>query len=134
MRLEISRSVIDAIVTEADRVPWREVCGLLLGMPHRIDGLLVCGNVAPDPRRSFEIDPVQLIAAHRAARRGGPGIVCCFHSHPLGAPEPSATDAASAAPDGWIWVIAAGRGVGVWQAVEHGARHGRFDAVHGQSA
>jgi len=127
--LEISRSVVEGILAGAAASPGRETCGLLLGTVARIDGFLPCDNVAADPGKAFEIDPRQLVAAYRAARNGGPAIAGCFHSHPLGAPEPSPTDAASAAPDGWIWLIAAKGGVGVWRAVENGARHGRFDAV-----
>lgn len=134
MTLEISRSVIDAIVTAADGSPDREICGLLFGLPGRIDGYRLCDNVAADPRSTFEIDPRALIAAHRAARAGGPAIAGCFHSHPSGAPEPSATDAAQAAPDGSVWLIAAGLRVGVWRAVADGGRHGRFDAVAWQSS
>lgn len=134
MRLEISRSVLDAIVAAADAVPDREICGLLFGSPARIDGYRLCANVAADPCATFEIDPASLIAAHRAARSGGPAIVGCFHSHPSGTTKPSATDAAQAAPDGSVWLIVAGREAALWRAVPDGARHGRFDAVRWQSA
>jgi proteasome lid subunit RPN8/RPN11 len=133
MRLEISRSVVDGVLAEANRSPAHEACGLLFGTAARIDRFQTCTNTAIDPRREFEIDPAQLIAVHRAGREGADTVVGCFHSHPLGSPEPSATDAACAAPDGWIWLIAGGGEVGVWRAVAHGTRHGRFNAVHWQS-
>lgn len=133
MRLEISRSVIEGVLAQADASPAHEICGLLFGTTTRIDRFHVCANVAVDPGREFEIDPAQLIAAHRAVRDGGDTIVGCFHSHPTGSSEPSATDAASAASDGWIWLIAGGGEIGVWRATAHGTRHGRFEAVHWQS-
>jgi proteasome lid subunit RPN8/RPN11 len=98
-----------------------------------VDRFQVCTNVAADPRTAFEIDPGQLIVAYRAMREGGDAIAGCFHSHPRGSPEPSVSDAASAAPDGWVWLIAGDGSIGAWRAVERGTRHGRFDAVHWQS-
>lgn len=129
MALEISSEVLHAIVDEAERFPGREVCGLLFGIADRVTAMRSCRNVAPDPRTTFEIDPAQLVAAHRAARAGGPQIVGCYHSHPSGEPKPSVRDAEAAVADGSIWLIAAGRDVGCWRAVADGDRHGRFDAI-----
>lgn len=129
MAVEITSGVLKRIVEEAGMASTREVCGLLLGSPECVTGVLPCRNVAPDPRAAFEIDPAQLIAAHRAARAGGPAVVGCYHSHPSGAALPSARDAEAAAPDGSIWIIVAGRGTGVYRAVENGRYVGRFDTV-----
>jgi desampylase len=129
MRLEISRSVADAILAEAARHPEREVCGLLFGSDARVEALKVCGNVAENPGIAFEIDPVDLITAYRAARNGGSVICGCFHSHPRGSAEPSRRDAEAAAPDGWVWLIAAGADLQAYRAIEDGALHGRFDRV-----
>ena len=129
MGWEISSAVLHRIVGEADAFPAHEVCGLLFGTGARIDRALSCRNVASDPASAFEIDPAQLIAAHRAARAGGPRIVGCYHSHPGGPPLPSARAGAAAAPDGSIWLIVAGRGTGCYRAVPGGRHHDRFDAV-----
>ena len=103
---------------------------MLLGDPA---GARACPNVHAEPSRHFEIDPAALLRAHREARAGGAAVIGHYHSHPSGDPTPSRTDAASAAPDGAIWLIV-GRGLGVdgaraWVAVEGGALHGRFDPV-----
>jgi proteasome lid subunit RPN8/RPN11 len=116
-------------MAEADENPRREVCGLLLGVQGSILDYKSCANVAADPVCAFEIDPTALIAAHKAARQGGPLIVGCYHSHPEGPPVPSARDAIAARPDGSLWLIVAGRRVRLWRAVKHGACQGRFDAV-----
>ena len=106
-----------------------EVCGLLLGLPDRVDAMRACRNVASDPTTAFEIDPAALIAAHRAARAGGPVIVGCYHAHPRGDATPSRRDAADAAPNGWLWLIV-GRGEArLFRAVEYGAIRGRFDPL-----
>lgn len=129
MALEIASEALDAIANEAVRSGGREVCGLLFGSADRVMAAQSCRNVAGDPRTAFEIDPAQLIAAHRATRAGGPQIVGCYHSHPSGAPEPSVRDAEAAVPDGSIWLIVAGGEVRCWHAVAGGHRHGRFDPI-----
>lgn len=130
MAIRISRAVLDAVIAQARADPEREVCGLLTGsVPDQIDGFVSAVNVAADPRARFEIDPAVLIAAHRAVRSGGPGLLGCYHSHPGGVPAPSPTDAAMAAADGWLWLIVTSAGeAGWWRAGERGL-YGRFVAV-----
>ena len=106
-----------------------EVCGLLFGDGERVARLLPCRNVAADPAVRFEIDPAALLAAHRAARRGGERVIGHYHSHPSGLAAPSPRDAADAAADGSIWLIVAGAVVTAWRAVPDGAVHGRFDPL-----
>lgn len=129
MALEISSTLLARLLNEAASAPHREVCGLLFGTSDRIEKALPCSNVAADPRTAFEIDPAALIAAHKAARDGGPAIVGCYHSHPNGAALPSPRDAAAAPPDGALWLILAEGQARLFCAVEHGVIEGRFDAV-----
>ncbi|MES2096274.1 MAG: M67 family metallopeptidase [Pseudomonadota bacterium] len=124
MRLEISRADVDRLLGEAATSPDGEVCGLLLGAGLRVDAVRACRNVAENPGRSFEIDPAALIAAYRAARNGGPGVIGHYHSHPTGTPEPSARDAA-AAHGGEVWMIMAGGAIQAWLA----ARDGHFTRI-----
>ena len=107
----------------ADRA---EICGLLLGTGRRITDIAPAANVATDPKRHFELDPAVLIAAHRAARRGGPQVLGHYHSHPSGVAAPSLTDAASAAPDGSVWLIVAQDVMTAWIAGSDGAGGVRF--------
>lgn len=116
MSHEIARSLLDRITALAAAEP-HEVCGLLLGEAGRIDAIMPAANVAPDPARHFELDPATLIAAYRRARANGPAVIGHYHSHPSGVAEPSATDLACAAPDGSLWLIVAGRDVGLWAAL-----------------
>ena len=129
MPVTFAKGVVEEIVDRADAFA-NEVCGLLLGEGRQVTVVLHCSNVSAAPATSFEIDPRQLIAALKVERAGGPHVLGCYHSHPAsGAPTPSPRDARDAAPNGWLWFIAAGRGVGLYRAVEQGAIHGRFDAV-----
>jgi proteasome lid subunit RPN8/RPN11 len=126
MMVRISRSLHRRILAECEGQST-EICGLLLGRPDEIEEARVAANVAVDPTRHFEVDPVMLIAAHKAARKGGPGLLGHYHSHPLGSAEPSATDAACAAVDGTLWLIVARGEMQLWRAAGEGL-HGMFTA------
>ncbi len=114
MEIEVASSVIAAILAEAERAHPDEACGLLLGAP-AIAQAISTANVHPTPRTHFEIDPLALIAAHKAERSGGPVLAGYWHSHPSGPPEPSATDRAMAAGDGCVWAIAGAGRVTFWR-------------------
>lgn len=107
MQIEVTSHALAAMRAAAAAAHPREACGLLLGTGGRITAARTAANVHPSPETRFEIDPQALIAAHRAARAGGPAVLGYFHSHPAGAPEPSATDRACASGDGRIWAIIA---------------------------
>lgn len=126
MTVRISRLLIDRITALAEET-GDEVCGLLLGVTDHIHAIRPAANVASDPSRHFEIDPTVLIAAHREARRGGPAVIGHYHSHPSGIAEPSATDAACAAPDGALWIILGDGLVRCWRARGDGAGVVCFD-------
>ncbi|RYD18470.1 MAG: M67 family peptidase, partial [Lysobacteraceae bacterium] len=90
----------------AKSTPDVEVCGMIFGTSDRVMDVAQCVNVAADPRRTFELDPTALFAALRAERGGGPALLGYWHSHPSGDVRPSVTDAARAAADGKVWLIA----------------------------
>ena len=122
MMLEISREAVTGILTDAAASPGAEICGLLLGRGLRVERVVACRNVADEPATGFEIDPQALIAAHKAARCGGPAVIGHYHSHPTGRAEPSARDAA-AARAGEVWVIVGGGHAIAWLATESGFDH-----------
>jgi len=120
MEWMVTREVVQDLLAAAELAHPAEACGLLTGRPGEIRGAVPATNVAADPLRHFEIDPAALVAAHKAARRGGPAVVGYYHSHPTGIAAPSATDRAMAAHDGSIWAIATLRDVTFWQDDEAG--------------
>lgn len=128
MELRISIADHDAILHAAASAR-EEICGLLLGEGTSVTQLVPCANVAVDKARWFEIDPAMLLAAHRAARAGGPAVIGHYHSHPSGRAEPSPRDAAAALPDGAIWLIAAAGTLTAWRATTDGMLHARFDPL-----
>lgn len=129
MRCRISRALLAEIRQQAAIVSPLETCGLLFGDDREIMAMQVAQNVATDPSKHFEIDPAALFAAIRAERSGGARLAGYWHSHPSGNPDPSATDAAMAEPDGRLWLIVGGEAITLWRSVRAGDRHGRFDAV-----
>ncbi len=121
MGVAISSGILATLNAAAQALPDAEVCGLLLGTAERIEAAEACANVAANPERTFEIDPVALFAAHRRARGGGPAVVGHYHSHPSGVPMPSPRDAAQAMGDGALWLILGGGEARLWRSVEPGA-------------
>ncbi|MBC7490932.1 MAG: Mov34/MPN/PAD-1 family protein [Novosphingobium sp.] len=113
--LIVTRAVLEAVREAAASAAPEEACGLLLGVNGVVNDACRCGNMASDPRRYFELDPVALIAAHRAARRGAAQIIGYFHSHPTGVAEPSAEDQRQASGDGKVWAITAQGEVRFWR-------------------
>lgn len=120
MEIGLTRASLERIRAEAERALPEEACGILLGRDGQIENVLPARNVHPTPRTRFEIDPQALVDAHRAARAGGPVILGYFHSHPVGPPEPSATDRALAAGDGSVWAIVGEGDVTFWRDDEGG--------------
>jgi len=100
----------DQILRAAQDAHPRECCGLLEGacegQAFRITALHPARNLAK-AADTFEIDPRDQFAAHKAARAQGGAIIGCYHSHPNGRAEPSATDQAGAGEENFLWLIAA---------------------------
>lgn len=117
MAVVISSGLIERIVALAAAEPVREVCGLLLGEGDRIDDILPATNIAADPARAFEVDPVILFNAIRHARAGGPAVIGCYHSHPSGDVMPSKRDCAMIGRVGELWLITDGHELHAWRSV-----------------
>ncbi|WP_121118397.1 Mov34/MPN/PAD-1 family protein [Croceibacterium ferulae] len=120
MEWTVTSAVLAVMRSAAAAAHPRECCGLLLGRGQAIVQAVPAANVAAEPWHRFEIDPATLIAAHRAARAGGPAVLGYYHSHPTGDARPSATDQAQAAGDGRVWAIVAACDVCWWQDDEAG--------------
>lgn len=110
---DIAQTLIDDIGNRAAAEWPHECCGLLIGAADRrnakgairITRAVPARNLASDPAISFEIDPAVLFATHREVRIRNEAIIGCYHSHPNGVVEPSATDLARAEEPGFLWMI-----------------------------
>jgi len=129
MPLRISRKHHNELLERALAAGNQECCGLLLGRDDRLFELVPCANVAKNPERHFELDPVELLSRHKAARDGGMPIIGYYHSHPNGLARPSATDMAQAVADGRYWLIIAGDGVTAWKPLAEAAQVIGFESI-----
>ncbi|MEE4451233.1 M67 family metallopeptidase [Novosphingobium resinovorum] len=115
MIVELTSGVLATLHEEARRAAPEECCGLLFGRGGWIDEVRAAANVAENRRVHFEIDPGALLAAHKAARAGGPQVIGYYHSHPTGICVPSATDRQHSTGDSRIWAIIAESEVAFWR-------------------
>jgi desampylase len=110
--LHLSDELAAQMLSAAARTYPSECCGLIEGVAAEDGwrGLAVheAANLAEDPARHFLIDPQAQFDLLRALRGSERRIIGCFHSHPDSAPEPSATDRASAFESDFLWLIAGG--------------------------
>jgi proteasome lid subunit RPN8/RPN11 len=126
-RFTLARSHLAQIERETRAANLRECCGLIEGIR---DGESLRA-IALHPTRNlssaydaFEIDPAEQFRLLRALRGRDRALIGCYHSHPGGAPEPSARDRRAAAEEGFVWLIASvqgGRtelGAWLWQALD----------------
>jgi len=129
MTIKVTSGVLQTLREEAQKAMPEECCGLLLGQGERIEFAQPAANIAKDPLTRFEIDPVALLSAHKAARAGGPQIVGYYHSHPAGHPVPSATDCEHASGDARIWAIVANDEVAFWRDGKGGFEAAQWEEV-----
>ena len=117
MDLRISRIQRQVLLAWANEAHPDECCGLLLGRDDVVEHVELTENTASDKSSTFEIDPLALITAEKAARTGGLLILGYFHSHPNGSTTPSPCDARMAAVDGRRWIIIAGDSITCWRPI-----------------
>jgi proteasome lid subunit RPN8/RPN11 len=129
VRTTVARTALAAMRVAAQEAFPLEACGILFGSRTHIETLRQAANVHPEPHARFEIDPQALIAAHRAAREGGPPITGYFHSHPSGQAQPSVTDQELSAGDGMLWAIASAHHIAFWRDEPGGFRLIPYRAV-----
>lgn len=119
MRLEIGLLVLDAIRAHARAERPQEACGFLLGSMEG-DRILVSearpvrNALRAGTSHGFRIEPRAVIELDESLRGGPLRLVGFYHSHPRGAPEPSAEDVAMAWP-GLIQVIDGRGALGAWR-------------------
>ena len=110
--VRISKNDAAAILHTAAAHYPAECCGLLEGTATsdgwRVVAVHEAPNIAPDPRRRFLIDPQHQFELLRRLRGTDRELIGCFHSHPDGPPQPSATDLAQAIEPDFVWLIASG--------------------------
>ncbi len=100
------------ILLEAARAAWpSECCGLLVGREMaesaglRVERVIPSTNIAQPPETRFEIEPALRIRLEKELRDGKSRIIGHYHSHPVGPPLPSPSDALQIYEPELIWLI-----------------------------
>jgi proteasome lid subunit RPN8/RPN11 len=110
--LRLPAGLATAIRDAAARAFPNECCGLIEGIDTgegwQAFAIHEAANLSENPRQKFLVDPQLQFDLLRRLRGSARRIVGCFHSHPVGSAEPSATDRSEASESDFLYVIAAG--------------------------
>lgn len=90
--LQTRRSVLGQLLEHARRQPNQECCGLLAGSDGVITEAFRARNAAKDPKRNYEIAPVEIVRLLREFRERKLRFLGIYHSHPNGENVPSPKD------------------------------------------
>ena len=81
--LRIPKCVWEEVVSHAQESYPEECCGALLGVADHVERAMRLANTfQTGRRRSYRIDPAELLEAGREARDRGMKILGIYHSHP----------------------------------------------------
>ncbi len=106
MKEYLPRDLAVQLLTEAQRNPEQEICGLIAAKSGAPQRLIPVKNIATEPSVLFEMDPQQQIEAMRTIREQDEELWAIYHSHPHAPAAPSAKDLADAAyPEALYLVI-----------------------------
>jgi len=110
MALEISRTIVDAILEQSRAEYPDECCGVILGPIGRDQALRYKPmiNAAHSPT-FYEFDPKDLLALYREVDDKDEEIVVIYHSHTETEAYPSRTDIAYAGEPGAHYVLVSTR-------------------------
>ena len=89
-----------------------EACGLLAAGPDGVVTAAYCVTNLDASPASYTLDPTEHVRALYDAESRGWRLAAVFHSHPGGAPVPSAADVAGALEPEWVHVIVGSDGSG----------------------
>ncbi len=110
--LSLPEELAAQMLVAAARAYPNEACGLIEGVGEpqgwRVLAVHETANLSENPERKFLLDPQVQFDLMRRLRGTGRRIIGCFHSHPDGVAEPSATDRADAYETDFLYLIAAG--------------------------
>jgi proteasome lid subunit RPN8/RPN11 len=90
--VRIRREALENVMTDAEREPRQECCGLLAGCDGTITNAFKAKNAAPDTASDYEIAPEELFRLMREIRSAGMMLMGIYHSHPNGDNVPSPRD------------------------------------------
>jgi len=117
MRVRLPEALRAQILDEARAALPGECCGLVEGVRSESVFQVLALHAARNLEAAwdrFEVAPEDHFRALKAARASGRALIGCYHSHPNGRAEPSATDKQGAGEENFLWLIAAGEKLGAY--------------------
>ena len=112
--ISLARGLRETLERHALSSGAEEACGLILGTASRLERFRPARNLARHPKRAFELDPGDLVAAEDEARASGLEVVGVWHSHPSAPAIPSEEDRRHAYA-GWLQLISSARDLRCWE-------------------
>lgn len=105
-RVKLPRTVVNALLTDAQHSPEEEVCGLISSRNGEPCHVYPVRNTSAAPDKLFSMDASAQIGAMRDMRERGEDLFGIYHSHPHSPAVPSAEDLEQAAyPDALYLII-----------------------------
>lgn len=90
--LELSRTLVNQILSHAQQNPDEEICGLISSKNRTATNYYRIANTAPDKTHRFEMNGAEQIAAMKKMRAQNEEIMAIVHSHPDASATPSTLD------------------------------------------
>ena len=103
--IQLPRTLINKILTQAQSSEEDEVCGLISGKNDTATRVYPVKNIAEEADHLFDMDPKAQIDAMREMRNQGEELFAIYHSHPHAPAVPSATDIQQAAYPEALYLI-----------------------------
>ena len=129
MKEYLPRDLAVQLLTEAQRTPEREVCGLIAARDGTPQRLIPIENITTDPESLFEMAPQQQIKAMKQIRESGETLWAIYHSHPNAPAAPSARDLADAAYPEALYLVISLNTEGVMEMGGYRLEEGTFKTV-----
>lgn len=128
--IELPRNIVNQLLEQALSTPEREICGLIASHEGRPTHCYPVVNIANQPRKQFQLDPKQQIAAMRQIREQGEVLFAIYHSHPSSPATPSLTDIAQLSYPDALTLIISLHTTGTLQMCAYRNHNNKLYAVH----
>lgn len=104
-RLQLPRTLVNTILSQAQASPEAEICGLIAGKDGQASRCYPVSNSAPHPECRYQMEPKAQIEAMRQMRENGEALIAIYHSHPHTPATPSSTDIEEASYPDAVYLI-----------------------------
>ena len=122
-------TLVNKILTHAQRSPESEVCGLIAASDGVPDTVYPIANVADAPEKLFAMDPAAQIEAMRLMREADEELYAIYHSHPHAPAQPSQRDLEESAYPQALYLIVSLNTEGVLEMQGFRLHDGEIDKV-----